>query len=359
VHCDGEISRLRKRDGESSLNAVRALVVTNMYPTADVPNAGPFIAAQVESLRSAGVDVEVLHLERTQGRNVYRGLGKNVKALVSELEPDLIHVMYGGVMADAVTRALPARPVLVSFCGTDLLAGRGNGVVERIALRYGALASRRAARRAAGIIVKSRNLFEALPGEVDRGRVWIVPNGVDVSRFRPLDRAECQRQLGWHRDHRHVLFPAPPSRPEKRYALAEATIELANTLEPRVELHALEGVPHDDVPIWINAANAVVLTSAHEGSPNAVKEALACNVPVVSVDVGDVRERIEGVEGCFIAAPNPADLADKLGRALERGEPIAGREHVAALSLEHVAAKVHRIYASLANDAVPTTRGGG
>ena len=327
-----------------------------MYPTAAVPYAGAFVAAQVESVRAAGVDVDVFHLARPEhGRNVYRGLGERVKERVSDLEPDLVHVMYGGVMADAVTRAIRDRPVLVSFCGTDLLGGRADGILGRLAVRYGALASRRAARRAAGIIVKSRNLFTALPREVDRSRVWIVPNGVDVSRFRPLDREACRRRLGWSLDRPHVLFPAPPARPEKRFALAEASIALVNGSTPAPELHALEGVPHDDVPLWLNAADAVVLTSSHEGSPNAVKEALACNVPVVSVDVGDVRERIEGIEGCFVAAPTPEDLADKLGRAITRSEPIAGRDRMVELSLERVAARLRGIYASLANGAVDAT----
>jgi teichuronic acid biosynthesis glycosyltransferase TuaC len=323
--------------------------VTNMYPTPQLPNAGPFIAAQVESLRAIGVEVDVMHLARTEGRDIYRGLGRKVKQLVSEVEPDLIHVMYGGVMADAVTRALPNRPVLVSFCGTDLLAGRADSVLERFALRYGALASRRAARRATGIIVKSRNLFEALPSEVDTSRVWIVPNGVDISRFRPIDRATCQRRLGWDAGRAHVLFPAPPSRPEKRYALAAASVERVNARGVRAELHALDRVPHEEVPIWLNAANAVVLTSSHEGSPNAVKEALACNVPVVSVEVGDVRERIAGIEGCFIADGTAEDVAEKLCRVLECKNPIEARARITELSLENVAAKVAGIYASVAN----------
>jgi glycosyltransferase involved in cell wall biosynthesis len=260
--------------------------------------------------------------------------------------------MYGGVMADAVTRALPGYPVLVSFCGTDLLGGETHGVLKRFAVRYGALASRRAAGRAAGIIVKSRNLFHALPREIDRSRVWIVPNGVDVSRFRPLDREECRRRLGWDPERPHVLFPAPPARPEKRFPLAEASVALLNGTSSSAELHALAGVPHEDVPIWINAASVVLLTSSHEGSPNAVKEALACNVPVVSVDVGDVGERIEGIDGCFLAAPTPDDLAEKLERALSRPEPIAGRERMAELSLNRVAARLRDIYATLTDSAV-------
>ncbi|HEV3407609.1 MAG TPA: glycosyltransferase, partial [Gaiellaceae bacterium] len=124
---------------------MHVLVVTNMYPTEAVPYAGAFVAAQVESLRAAGVDVDVFHLDRPEhGRNVYRGLAEKVKELVSELEPDLVHVMYGGVMADAVTRAVRDRPVVVSFCGTDLLGGRADGIVARLAVRYSARASRRA-----------------------------------------------------------------------------------------------------------------------------------------------------------------------------------------------------------------------
>jgi teichuronic acid biosynthesis glycosyltransferase TuaC len=335
---------------------VHALVVTNMYPTATVPNAGPFVAAQVESLRAVGVEVDVLHLPRYElGREVYRGLGKKVKRLVAASDPDLVHVAYGGVMANAVTRSIRDRPVLVTFHGSDLLAGRANGLLDAVALRLGVRASHQAARRAAGIIVVSRSLSDSLPRSIDRSRVWLVPNGVDLSRFGPRERSECERILGWDPARTHVLFPSSPSRPEKRFELAQASVALLNREGEDIELHALDGVPYDVVPIWLNAASAILLTSVHEGSPVIVKQALACNVPVVSVDVGDVAERIAGIEGCFIAAPSPLDLADKLSRALARPEPIKGRDRIAGLSLEHTAAQVHRIYASLTSQTVDGT----
>jgi teichuronic acid biosynthesis glycosyltransferase TuaC len=331
---------------------VRALVVTNMYPTPTAPATGTFVAARVESLRDAGVQVELLHLMRHEGgRRVYRGLAKRVKDLVVASKPNLVHVMYGGVMAHVVTRAIRELPVVVSFCGSDLLGGKANGAVGDLALRYGVLASRRAARRAAGVLVMSHNLFDALPRSVDRSRVWIVPDGVDFSRFRPKDRSECQRALRWDPGRRHVLFPALPSRPVKRFSLAEAAVTLLNRASGGVELHALDGVPHGEVPVWLNAAGAIVLTSIHEGSPNVVKEALACNVPVVSVDVGDVRERIAGIAGCFIADPTPEDLSAKLGRALERERPTDARDRIADLSLERVAEQVRDIYRLVTADA--------
>jgi glycosyltransferase involved in cell wall biosynthesis len=325
---------------------VRALVVTNMYPTPTAPSTGTFVAAQVESLRAAGVEIEMLHLtRRDNGRYVYRNLAQRMRDTVGESDPDVLHVMYGGVISEVATRAVRDRPAIVSFCGSDLLGGDAAGIVQHVATRYSMFASRRAAHRAAGIIVKARNLWDALPDGVDRTRVWIVPNGVDFAHFHPRATSDCRRLLGWTDDKRHVLFPANPQRPEKRFTLAEAAItSLNSTGFGRIQLHALTGIPHDQVPVWINAADAVILTSTHEGSPNVVKEALACNVPVVSTDVGDVRERLTGIEGCFVAEPTPADLAAKLALVFERRERVDARDRIADLALDAVARRIIDIY---------------
>jgi glycosyltransferase involved in cell wall biosynthesis len=247
-----------------------------------------------------------------------------------------------------VTRTVRDRPVVGAFCGSDLLGARATRGIARWSEGYGVRASARAARRAAGVTVKSRNLFDALPSGVEE-RTWILPDGVDVARFRPLDRRECRRALGLDPDATHVLFPAAPHRPEKRYALAAAAVERLGG----AELQTLGGVRHDDVPLWINAADAVLLTSLYDGSPNVVKEALACNVPLVSVDVGDVRERIDGVDGCFIAAAEADALAAGLGQAVARGR-TAGRERAEELSLERINARLRDIY-----DAITSRPGAG
>jgi glycosyltransferase involved in cell wall biosynthesis len=318
-----------------------------MYPSAAHPDDGTFVAAQVESLRDIGIDVELLFLDRLEsGRQVYRNLAKTVRHRFETVNPDLAHVMYGGVMSAVVTKAIRERPVLVSFCGSDLLGIRG-GAVQKLSARFGVAASKRAAVRAAGIVVKSENLLNALPRGIDDSRVWLLPNGVDLRRFRPMDRSECQRRLGWDPSRRHVLFPANPARPEKRFGLAEACVARLNESGSDVDLHVLKDVPHEEVPSWLNAAWAVLMTSTHEGSPNAVKEALACNVPVVSVDVGDVRARIAGIDGCFIADPTAEDLAAKLGLVFERNAPIDARNQMQEISVEHVAEKLREIYGTL------------
>ena len=319
-----------------------------MYPTPAAPDDGTPVADELTGLRSLGWQIELLHVPREGGsRRVYLGLARRVRDLVASTAPDVVLVMYGGVMADVVTRAVRDVPVVVTFRGTDLLGGRGRDLVHGLSRRYGVIASRRAARRAAGIVVKSQNLLEALPPGVDPSRVWIVPDGIDLDRFAPRDASECRADLGWDPGRRHVLFPGASDRPEKRFELAEAAVAL---MDGDVELHALSGVSHDEVATWLNAADAVLLTSAHEGSPNVVKEALACNVAVVSVDVGDVREWIAGVEGCAIAGPTPADLAVKLRGALERGRPTRGRELMQNVAVVQVAAKLSEIYAAVARD---------
>jgi glycosyltransferase involved in cell wall biosynthesis len=326
---------------------MRVLLVTNMYPTARAPHSGTFVAEQVESVRRLGVEVEVLHVDRGElGKRAYRGLAERIRAHAEAIRPDVVHAAYGGVTAEATTRGIRDRPVLVTFHGSDLL-GHPSGGVRSVGPRLGVAASRLSARRAAGVIVVSEKLRGALPRALDPSRVWIIPNGVDLRRFQPQDASDARRSLGWSDDVRHVLFPAPPSRPEKRFGLARAAVEqLPST---KVELHALDGVPHDDVPLWLNAADVVLLTSTHEGSPVVIKEALACGRPIVSVDVGDVRERIAGVSGCHLAAATPEDLAAKVGLALAGRSRIEARNRVAELDLDRIAPRVREVYATLAS----------
>jgi teichuronic acid biosynthesis glycosyltransferase TuaC len=324
---------------------LRVLVVTNMYPTQVDPSAGVVVEQQVRSLRELGVHVEVLHFDRrSQGPGVYRGVGRALRRAIERVEPALVHVTYGGVMAYLATRAVRDRPVVVYFRGSDLLGSAADPVLRRLTIHLGVRASRQAAARAAGALVDSENLRAALPPGAAQGNVWVVPSGIDLERFAPADRDECRARLGWRAGSKSVLFTASPRRLEKRYALAEAAVARLEARGWDVDLRVLDGVNHGDVPTWINACDAVLLTSTHEGSPNAVKEALACNVPVVAVDVGDVRERLAKVEGCYVAAPTPEQLADKLDLVLSTGEGVDARGTLAEISLDRTAQRLLGIY---------------
>src|SRR5262249_9654504 len=158
-------------------------------------------------------------------------------------------------------------------------------------------------------------------------------------RFKPLDRNVTRKQLGWDPKVFHVLFPANSGDPVKRPKLAQATMDSLQSRGIRGEIHYLRGIPNDQVPVWLNASNVLLVTSLHEGSPTIVKEALACDLPVVSVDVGDVSERIMGIEGCYIALPDPNDLAAKLALVHSENGRILGRIKMQELSLKGIALK--------------------
>jgi glycosyltransferase involved in cell wall biosynthesis len=255
--------------------------------------------------------------------------------------------MYGGILADLVTRNVDDRPVVVSFCGSDLLGERLSGSIRRWIAKYGVLASHRAARRAQGVVVKSKNLQNALPDSVDRSKVRIIPNGIDLERFKPLDRDECRERLGWKVKCFHVLFPTNSGDPCKRFELARAAVEVINRSGIQTEIHEISGVPHPEVPVWLNASDVILLTSLHEGSPNIIKEALACNIPVVSVDVGDVRERIQGIEGCYLALSEPCDLAAKLRLVQASPRRVRGRIQMQKLALRGVALQLKEFYGEI------------
>jgi glycosyltransferase involved in cell wall biosynthesis len=275
---------------------------------------------------------------------VYHQFGDGLRKKVQHFQPSLVHVMYGGVMAEVVTRTVGDLPIVVSFCGSDLLGERLSRTDRRLMAWVGVLASRRAARRADGLIVKSQNLENALPVDVSRQKVRIIPNGVDLNRFKPRDRDECRASLGWEKSAFHVVFPANSGNAVKRPWLAQRAVDRIVTGGKGAQLHHLSGIPHKLVPVWLNAADAVLVTSRHEGSANIIKEALACDVPVVSVDVGDARERLAGVEGCHIAESDPASIAEKL--LLVRAQPgrVNGRAAIAELTLERVAIRIRDFY---------------
>jgi teichuronic acid biosynthesis glycosyltransferase TuaC len=329
----------------SSRRQLKILAVTNMYPTERSPDSGTFIAAQVEGLQRIGVNVEVFRVDRERrGRSAYTGLSGKLRRAALEGTFDLMHVMYGGVMAERATRSM-VLPIVVSFCGSDLQGAPREPLLARLSAWYGVWASRRAAQRADAITVKSRGLREALPAGLDRKLENVIPDGIDLELFRPLERQQCRQALGWERDRCHFLFHRS-SNPGKRVELARGAVALAARRGLRVELHELAGVERTQVPLWMGASDALLFTSVLEGSPNIVKEALACDVPVLSVDVGDVRERLSGIEGCAIVPDDVHAIADAIEQVCRRGARINGRSTIESLSTENVARQLLNVYAT-------------
>jgi glycosyltransferase involved in cell wall biosynthesis len=333
---------------------LHVLAITNLYPTPERPAWGVFVEQQIRGLREIGVKVSVCFVNRLeQGMRVYFRLANSLPGVIAAKQPDLLHVMYGGVMADQVTRHDWRRPTIVTYHGSDLLGESFAGRARQWISRYGVYCSRRAARRANGVVVVSSRLQQALPGRLNPTKVRVIPCGIDLERFRPMEQSKCQEELGWASDRFHVLFTSHARNRVKRPELASAAVALLNDSGIEAELHFSESVPNSEMPVRLNASDALLVSSYHEGSPTIVKEALACHLPIVSVDVGDVAERIRGVEGCHLAEANPTDLARKLQLVRLNGRRL--RPRAAALhefSLEHTARTLASYYEEVLQQSV-------
>ena len=317
---------------------MHVLMVTSEWPTAEQPQRGSFIVQQADYLRRAGIAVEVFPL-RAEGDPInYVKAWRALRAAHRLEDFDLMHAQFGqsGLMAWKA-----GLPLVVTFRGSDVLGvigRRGRYTARGFVLKR---ISRTVARRAAAVIIVSDHLAAALP----RGLTpHVIPSGLDLNLFRPMPQEEARRQLGLPLDKPLVLFGANPAVARKRYPLAQQALQTIDA-PADVEMVVLTGVARAQVPVYMNACDLLLMTSKHEGSPNVVKEALACDVPVVSVDVGDVRQRIGAVDGCILC---PDDSPEALGAAvatvLRRKPRIRGREAVRDLDERLLTRKVIAIY---------------
>ncbi|HEV8265427.1 MAG TPA: glycosyltransferase family 4 protein [Gemmatimonadales bacterium] len=312
-----------------------------MYPTPEDPTYGSFVATQMASVQRAGVDVEVDFVDGRKSQWEYARAIPRVRRRARSDSFDLIHAHYG---LSGFVAAFHTLPLVVSFCGDDLLGtpdGRG-GLTPKS--RVGVRLSKWAARRADAIICKSEELRNALPGPAERHRAHVLGNGVDVERFSPGDRLAARRRLGVSAEERLVLFPHSRRQAAvKRFDLAESAIRALNQ-QMSTRLWVINDVTPDSMPDYYRAADCMLLTSDHEGSPNTVKEALCCDLPVVTVEVGDVREWLSLSTGCLLTTREPNEIARALGEVLRGPRRADGTRVRRRVRLSAVAEKVLDVY---------------
>jgi glycosyltransferase involved in cell wall biosynthesis len=317
-----------------------------MLPASDAPQSGRFIQQQIVGLERLGLHVEVLFINRRKnGMRVYAGLPRLLREAIARFKPDLVHVMYAGIMSRLVSHFVRDRPVVVTFHGSDLLGQPFERPIRRFLSACGVFASRQAARRCDGVVAVAEHLLKSIP-EIPRSKVWVIPCGIDLSLFQPMDQTLCRDQLGWNRDTYHILFQNTGD-PVKRPELAKAAVSRLKGLGVNAEIHQLRGVAYHEVPIWLNASDVLLVTSHHEGSPTIVKEALACNLPVVSTPVGDVEERLAGVRHSAVVPADAEAITEALLKILLERQRSNGRERVVHLGLDQVSRRVIDVYRSV------------
>jgi teichuronic acid biosynthesis glycosyltransferase TuaC len=309
----------------------RVLIVANMYPSLSRPSYGVFVADQVAALRATGeVEVEVFHWDAR--RRPWRYALAALELALTRLDVDIVHAHYGlsGVVA---ALAVPRRlPIVLTVHGRDC----HHPVVKRL--------TGLVARRAAAVVAVSDELALRCPFPV----AAVIPPGVDLELFHPLPRSEARARLGLDAGPgRLVVFPADPRRPEKRFADARALVERLPA-GSEVELRPVFGRPRAEMPLWLNAADAVVITSEREGYGLACAEALACDVPVLSTPVGIAPALLTGLDGCLCAPFDATRWAPVLEGVLADAEPrVAGRAVAETQGLPEAARRTLQLYREL------------
>jgi glycosyltransferase involved in cell wall biosynthesis len=316
------------------------LVVTNLWPTEADPSYGSFVKAQMESLGPFGVKFDVLFVNGRESKwNYFRGV-RQVRRQLRAKRYDLIHAHFG--LSGWVARLQSRVPVVVSFMGDDVFGRPTRSGRITPAGHFLRISGFILARLANSVIVKSRQMASKLR----MPSAHIIPNGVDLDLFRPLEQAQARKVLGLDPGKKFVLFPYNPNEARKRFDLIQAAVSLAREQVPSLELLVARGFPQEQIAIYMNAADVLVMASLFEGSPNAVKEAMATNLPVITVDVGDAAELIGPTAGCYLVRREATAMAEKIIEVCRRGGRTNGREWIRKLSMEAVAEQIVGVYAA-------------
>jgi glycosyltransferase involved in cell wall biosynthesis len=320
------------------MKSYRVLVVTNLWPYEGDPSYGHFVREQMESLRPLGVEYQTLFINGRASRwNYLRGVSE-LWRLLRRGKFDLIHAHFG--LAGLVARCQFRLPVVVTFHGDDVLGQfkRSGGIT--LMGRFYQISTFILARLVAAVIVQSRQMQSKLRLKSAR----VIPQGIDLNLFRPLAQSDARKELNLDSQKRFVFFPYDPGVARKRFDVVQAAVARARAEVRELEILQITGVPNDRMPLYMNAADVLVLPSLAEGSPVAVKEALATNLPVITVDVGDAAELISGVEGCYLVPRDPEVIAAKIVEVCQRGTRTNGRERIGRLSMPAVAERVVEVY---------------
>jgi teichuronic acid biosynthesis glycosyltransferase TuaC len=321
------------------------LMVTNAWPHPERPAHAAFVQRTVNGLEAQGVCSDVLFVRGYRGWHAYvlGCLAMALLPLATREKYRLVH-SHGGETA-LMARFYHRAPVLASYWGSDILGPQHGSLRNRVTCFARSRILRAHSLLMTATTTKSEEMERLLPPYTQR-RNWVIPDGVDRSQFSPADRDQARRQLGWPLDEVTVIS-AGRRVPLKRLWLAEQATTLAAQEVQGLRWRVLSEVAPHEMPLYYSAADCLLHTSASEGSPNVVKEALACNLPVVATPSGDIAELLTGVTPSALCAPEPEELAHGIVRCVADRPRSNGREQTRHLDLSETAARTLECYALL------------
>jgi len=318
------------------MSNMKVLHITNNYPTPNFPIFGIFVKEQIDSLTKESIESEVYFINgREKGKIEYVKSVFRLRIFLKKKQYDIIHCHHA---FSAVCLMLSGR----SGKFKTIISYQNDPLNEQGKKLYGFIK-----KNCNAIILKNNSLI------VDDKVVFYQPNGVNIDFFKPIDKKECLNKLNLDTKKRYILFVSSNFvREQKRY---DRFMEVIAILKDKYKLKNIEvlkliNTERSLVPYYFNAASLHLLTSDFEGSPNSVKEAMACNIPVVATDVGNVNELLEGVQGSFVAkTKNAEELAELVYKSLNFLGDVNSREVLIQkkLDIESVAKKIISIYKSI------------
>lgn len=271
----------------------------------DASTISPVVFAQGESMRKCGVRVDYFAIGGKGFAAYFKASGR-LRRRLKQKTYRIIHAHYG-LSALVALAGHGNIPLVVSFMGDDILgSNRIDGKITLLSRWFSKINILLARHFYDFNIVKSTEMLTRLG---KNRKAEIVPNGVDIEIFRPVNKTEALTVTGFTKEKGNFIFIGDQSRPEKNYKLALEAVRRAGS---NFALLVVRGKKPQELAYYYSAADAVLITSFHEGSPNILKEAMACNCPVVATDVGDVRMLSEGIAGHFLTSFDPSDVAGKL-----------------------------------------------
>ena len=284
------------------------------------------IKNQGDSLIEAGVEIHYFVIK--PGLRGYMSGIFSVRKLCNKEKYDLIHAHYS--LSAFIASLAGNFPVVTSLLGSDVYKSKLARYITRLFYLF----------RWNKTIVKTSHMKIALRMD----NAVIIPNGVNTERFIPISKEIARKKIGFPLSKKLIVFIADITRHEKNYALAFAAVKYLGG--KNIELLPVNNVPNEMIPFFLNAADALLLTSKREGSVNVIKEAMACNVPIVATDVGDVKNNTKDLPGCFICDPTTGSLSKGILNALQVGPLTLSRERIFELKLDSdsVAKRIIDIY---------------
>lgn len=319
----------------------RVLVVTNLWPTQADPGFGSFVQKQMESLMPLGVEYEVLFINGLESRWNYLRAYPEMWRRLRESHFDLVHAHFG--LAGLVARGQFRLPLVVTFHGDDVLGQPIRSGHITVMGRFFQASSFLLAPLASAVVVQSREMRRKLKLASAR----IIPCGIDLDLFRPADLQETRRALGLDLEKKYILFAYNPAEQRKRFDLIEAAVALARKRVPQAEILHVRGKPYKSMPLYMNAADVLVVASLAEGGPLVTKEALATGLPVISVNVGDAVDLVHESDGNFLVPREAGAIAEKIVQICRSGKRSRGRDRLYSYSMQMTAQKILEVYESV------------